>query len=112
MSDRVVVSGLKVFGHHGVDAEERRAGQYFLIDVECELDLSKAAVSDDIVDTLDYAELIAIVTRTVTETQFNLIESVAGRLVETVLKDARVEGVSVRVSKPSLGAGVELRRRR
>ncbi|MEO7804483.1 MAG: dihydroneopterin aldolase [Actinomycetota bacterium] len=112
MSDRIFISNLKVFGHHGVTAEEKRAGQYFIIDVECDLDLSGAVESDDLGDTLDYAQLIETVTRVVEDEEFNLIEALAGRLVEVVLRDTRVEETTVRIAKSAVGAGVELRRHR
>lgn len=112
MSDRIFIKDLRVFGHHGVTAEEKRAGQHFVIDVECSLDLSKAAATDDLADTVDYGRLVGAVTRIVTEESFDLLEALAGRVVDEAFKDPRIEKVVVRISKPAVNAGVELSRRR
>ncbi|MCL2780638.1 MAG: dihydroneopterin aldolase, partial [Actinomycetia bacterium] len=48
MSDRIVLTGLRVHGHHGVHGFERRAGQDFVIDVVLELDTAPAAATDDL----------------------------------------------------------------
>ena len=48
MTDRIALTGLRVRGHHGVLATERRAGQDFVVDVSLDLDLAPAASSDDV----------------------------------------------------------------
>ena len=57
MTDRIELRGLTVRGHHGVFPEERRDGQDFVVDITVWLDLSAAAASDDLADTLDYGTL-------------------------------------------------------
>ena len=57
MADVIALTGLRVFGHHGVFDFERREGQDFVVDVELELDTSPAAASDDVTDTVHYGEL-------------------------------------------------------
>jgi dihydroneopterin aldolase len=109
MADLISIKGLRVFGRHGVEPSEREYGQDFLIDLECELDMSEAARTDLIENTVDYAVLIDVVKRIVeTETYF-LLEALARRLIEAVLAKPRVESVSVAISKPEVAAqtGVE-----
>ena len=43
MADRITLTGLAVFGHHGVFDHEKRDGQDFLVDITLWLDLSAAA---------------------------------------------------------------------
>ena len=57
MNGRITLTGLRARGYHGVYDFERAAGQDFVVDVRLELDLGKAAVSDDVADTVHYGEL-------------------------------------------------------
>ena len=57
MSDRITLTGLRVFGRHGVFEHEKRDGQEFVVDVTAWLDLGPAAASDDLTKTLHYGEL-------------------------------------------------------
>ena len=52
-TDRISVRGIEVFGHHGVLPEERENGQLFIIDLEIRTDVSNAAATDDLEETID-----------------------------------------------------------
>lgn len=106
--DRIEISGLRVFGHHGVFPEERQRGQDFVVDLQVECDLSAAAASDDLADTVDYDALSRRVAEEVAGTQFLLIEALAGHLVELVLAEPGVNAVELRVSKPQVAMSLEL----
>jgi 7,8-dihydroneopterin aldolase/epimerase/oxygenase len=99
-ADRMVLHGLRVRGHHGVYDHERRDGQDFVVDVTAWLDLAPAAASDDLADTLDYGALARRVAAIVGGPPANLIETVAGRIADEVLTDARVTAVDVVLHKP------------
>jgi dihydroneopterin aldolase len=98
--DRIVLRGLRVRGHHGVYDHERRDGQDFVVDVTVWLDLATAGDSDDLADTLDYGALARRVAAIVAGPPANLIETVAVRVAEEVLTDARVAAVEVTLHKP------------
>lgn len=100
MGDRIVLRGLRAFGHHGVLAHEQQYGQTFVIDVELELDLSAAGASDALVDTVDYGSLSSDLAGVVSGERYDLIERLAARLAEVCLADARVDAVTVTVHKP------------
>ncbi len=55
--DRISVTGIEVFAHHGVLPHERELGQRFVVDLALELDLAPAAASDDVADTVHYGDL-------------------------------------------------------
>ncbi|HNV40046.1 MAG: dihydroneopterin aldolase, partial [Dermatophilaceae bacterium] len=57
MSDRIVLSGVRGRGFHGVFEHERREGQEFVVDVALTVDLAAAGASDDLVDTVNYGEI-------------------------------------------------------
>lgn len=100
MTDRIELRGLRVRGHHGVFAEERREGQDFVVDVTVWIDLAPAAASDDLADTLDYGALARRAADIVAGEPYDLIETVAGRIAEDVLGDERVHAVEVTLHKP------------
>ncbi|MEV8513403.1 dihydroneopterin aldolase [Dactylosporangium sp. NPDC051484] len=99
-TDRIALSGLKVRGHHGVFDFERRQGQDFVVDVVLELDLRPAAASDDVADTVHYGELAERLAAVVSGEPVNLIETLAERLADVCLADARVGAATVTVHKP------------
>ena len=97
---RVELRGLEVFGYHGVDEEERRAGQPFLYDVL--LDVSDAALSDQIEDAVDYRQVAARVREVSDSRSFNLLEALAAAVADAVAESFPVERVRVRVRKPNV----------
>ncbi|MGB3731675.1 dihydroneopterin aldolase [Microbacterium sp.] len=98
--DEIVLTGLTVFGHHGVFDFERRDGQEFTIDLRLMLPLSRPAASDDVLDTVHYGELADKVAAIVAGEPVNLIEKLAERIADAVLEDERVQLVTVTVHKP------------
>jgi dihydroneopterin aldolase len=98
--DEIVLTGLTVFGHHGVFDFERRDGQEFTIDLRLMLPLSRPAASDDVLDTVHYGELADKVAAIVAGEPVNLIEKLAERIADAVLEDERVQSVTVTVHKP------------
>lgn len=100
VSDEIALTGLRVFGRHGVYDEERRVGQDFVIDLVLRLDTRPAAASDDVADTVHYGELAEQVARIVAGDPVDLLETLADRIARQVLTDARVDTVRVTVHKP------------
>jgi dihydroneopterin aldolase len=98
--DRIALRGLRVRGHHGVFDHERRDGQDFVVDVTAWLDLAAAAASDALADTLDYGALARRVAAVVGGPPADLVETVAARVADEVLTDARVTAVEVTLHKP------------
>jgi 7,8-dihydroneopterin aldolase/epimerase/oxygenase len=101
MTDRITLTGLRVRGRHGVFEHERRDGQDFLVDATVWLDVSRAAASDDLNDTVHYGELAEMAAAIIAGPPCNLIESVAGKIADQVISDARVQAVEITVHKPS-----------
>ena len=104
--DVIEIHGLRVFAHHGVLEHERRDGQVFVIDLAVEADLSAAARSDALGDTIHYGELAERVAQAATQRRFDLIEALAAHLAEVAMEDERVHAATVRVRKP--GAPIPL----
>jgi 2-amino-4-hydroxy-6-hydroxymethyldihydropteridine diphosphokinase/dihydroneopterin aldolase len=100
MTDRLAVTGIECYGHHGVFDFERREGQVFIVDLVLGVDTASAAASDDLRDTVDYGSLVAKVKANVERDPVDLIETLAQRIADVCLLDARVEWARVTVHKP------------
>jgi dihydroneopterin aldolase len=98
--DLISLTGLRVYGRHGVLPEERRDGQDFVVDVELTVDTRAAAASDDLAETVDYAALADRLAAVVAGDPVNLIETLAARLADVCLADDRVISAQVTVRKP------------
>lgn len=107
MRDRIALTGLRARGNHGVYESERAAGQEFVVDAVLELDLSAAAASDRVGDTVDYGGLAGRLVAVVTGPPVDLIETLAARLIEVCLADERVAAATVTVHKPQAPIGHE-----
>lgn len=115
----IFIQGLEVYGHHGVVHEEMVLGQRLLYDIRLTVEDCRAALSDDMTDTIDYTEVLDVVVEVATTNSFALLERLARATAETILKKFPVDEVWVEVTKPhppvacslaSVGAAVELRR--
>ena len=100
MTDRIALTGLKARGRHGVYDFERVQGQDFVVDAVLELDLSAAAESDEVANTVHYGELADRLIAIVTGEPVRLIETLANRLAAACLTDPRVAAVELTVHKP------------
>ena len=101
MSDQIFLTGIAAFGYHGLLDHERQNGQDFFVDVALTVDLSAASKSDEIQDTVNYAEITNLVVKHITTDPVNLIEKLAGRIADQILEDhVKVSLVTVIVHKP------------
>ncbi|WP_420121431.1 dihydroneopterin aldolase [Nakamurella sp.] len=101
MADRITLTGLELFGHHGVFPEEKRDGQRFVVDLTVWLDLTAAAGSDDLSATVHYGELAELAAGIVTGPPRDLIETVAARIADEIMARYPVHAVEVTVHKPA-----------
>ncbi len=100
MSDVISVTGLKLWGYHGVHDHEKNTGQWFLIDLCVEVDTTQAASTDDVSQTLNYSQLIDQVADVVTGEALDLIETLAARIIQTIWQFPGARQATVSVHKP------------
>ena len=93
----VELSGVEIFGRHGVLDEERRDGQTYLYDVR--LECSDSALSDRIEDAVDYRAVVARIQEVSDSRSFQLIEALAAAVADALIAGFPVAHVSVRVRK-------------
>ena len=97
--DRILISGLRELGVHGVLPEEQVRPQPFEVDIELRVDVAAAGESDELEDTVDYGAVCEAVSRIVSSEQYRLLERLASRIAEVCRSDPRVVGVVVEVRK-------------
>ena len=98
--DRILLSGVRCSVRIGVTSEERQRPQECLVDVELERDLSHAARTDDVHDTLDYSRVFDLIQRVSQEREYALLERFAGRIEEELRTDPDSKSLRIRVKKP------------
>lgn len=97
--DKILLPQIDVIACHGAEQWEQSTPQPFRISVELELDLSPAAESDQLADTIHYGELYAAIIQLAESERFALIETLADAVARLCLADGRVEAVRVAVEK-------------
>src|SRR5699024_9228001 len=107
--DRIEVTGIRAWAHHGVLAEETRLGQQFLADVTLHLSTAPAGRADALARTVNYAEVAHAVREELTAGPYALVETLAERIAERILTDTGhplVRRVGIRVHKPAAPVGL------
>lgn len=101
MTDQIFVHGLVVHAHHGVGEDERRIGQQFMLDLLLDVELSAAAASDKLADTISYADLTEVASGAFRNQRYQLVEAAGGAVADAVLAHfPRVQKLTVTVHKP------------
>ena len=98
--DCIRIKSLKVKARHGVYEFERKKDGTFELDIELYLSLEKSGQSDKLEHTIDYDNIVYIVTKAFTEKNYNLVEAAAESVCEKLLGALKVAKVIVRVRKP------------
>lgn len=110
MTDLIEVTGIRATGFHGVFPQEKRDGQEFVVDVALEAELGAAGESDDLADTVSYADVAAQVMARIEGPSFDLIERLASVIAADVLAAEHcsriIDAVTVTVHKPQAPVGV------
>jgi dihydroneopterin aldolase len=101
MTDRIFIKGLSLHAYHGVLAYEGKVGQSFSIDLTLEIDLSSAARSDKVMDTVSYDKVAECASKAFSAKPYKLIEAAAGSVADAVLAEfPRVLSIEVTIHKP------------
>lgn len=118
--DRMQLKRMVFYGYHGVYPEENKLGQKYFVDLDMRMDLGRAARSDDVNDTVNYADIHALVKGIVEGPPVKLIETLTENIASAVLGTyTSIIKATVSVTKPNPpfditfdGVTVELRRQR
>jgi 7,8-dihydroneopterin aldolase/epimerase/oxygenase len=99
MADKLLLEDVRFYGQHGLTRAEQVVGAWFSVDVELAVDLTSAMVSDEVSTTIDYGLVARRIVEIGTKNRVNLIERLAGMIVEAMLREFPAQQVRVRVRK-------------
>ena len=98
--DSIRIKNLKIPARHGVYEFEKEKEGTFELDIELYLPLFKAGESDRLEDTINYEDIISVVTKAFTDKQYALVEAAAHSVCDRLLNDFKIDKITVRVRKP------------
>tara|TARA_R110002167_G_scaffold62341_11_gene176063 strand:- start:1439 stop:1816 length:378 start_codon:yes stop_codon:yes gene_type:complete len=106
--DKIHIEGLEVFALIGVYDWEREHQQRLIVDVELCADLSMAAQTDNVDNTLNYAQIAQGIKDFAAKSQFKLIEALASHMVDWLLQSfPMLKKVRLKLSKPDILANAK-----
>lgn len=98
--DKIILSGVPLKCRIGVSDEERSRSQEIVVDLEIDVDTQRAALTDHIADTVNYSRVLDALEEIASESELRLIEALASRMAERVLKFPLATSVVLRLRKP------------
>ncbi|NNC24045.1 dihydroneopterin aldolase [Salinisphaera sp. USBA-960] len=102
--DTVFIRGLEVAAIIGIHDAERHMPQRLRIDLALNYDTRAAAASDVVADTLDYQQISSDLQAFVESTRYQLVETLANRIAEKLLRDHSIEALTLTLTKPDVMA--------
>jgi dihydroneopterin aldolase len=114
LRDSIFVRDYVIDCNIGVYAEEKGVTQKVRLTVHAYLATSVRSSRDEMVEVPSYTDIIDAITHVSSKGHINLVETLAERICETLLKDRRIDAVSVVIEKLERGPvrGVEVHRSR
>ena len=114
----IYLRDVRFYAYHGVLPQEGRVGGWYTVNLRVACDLSRAAETDDVNDTVSYAALYELLKREMA-IRSNLLEHVAGRILKAIGQEfPQVKGIDLSITKDNppmgadcQGAGIEVKMR-
>lgn len=100
--DKIFIQGLALHALIGVYDFERVEKQRIILDLELEADLTKAAVSDDVNDTLDYGKLALRLEEVANQSSYKLLEALANEMLQVIFNEFKPKHVRLVMHKPDI----------
>ncbi|NAW50842.1 dihydroneopterin aldolase [Elizabethkingia argentiflava] len=99
MNSKIILEDIKIYAYHGVLPEERVLGTFYLVSAEIQADLWEASESDRLEDTINYAEVNAIIHQEM-KIPSQLLEHVLGRMIRSIAeKFTQISFIKIRLTK-------------
>ena len=105
----ILLKEIRCYAYHGVAPQENLIGNEYIIDLKLKVDISKAAQTDEVADTVNYAEVNQVIMAEMAVPS-KLLEHVGGRIIEKLFQQfPALEEIELHLSKrnPPMGADVE-----
>ncbi len=110
MDSYIFLDNLRFFAHHGIGAQETLVGNEFIVNIRLKADITRAMLTDDVADTISYAEVYEAV-KAEMEIPSKLLEHVAGRIVRRLFQEfPTIKQIELKLAKrnPPMGADIEV----
>lgn len=102
MKTKLFITELEVFAYHGLFSEENKLGQKFIFDIECDVEYKDALISDEMTDSVSYADIADVVVKVATDNTFNLLERLAGEIVKNIFENfSKITAINLKINKPA-----------
>ncbi len=105
----ILLPQMRFYAYHGVLPQEQQVGAYFYVNLEIRTDVTHAFETDELKDTISYADIHEAV-REEMAVSSRLLEHVAGRIAHRLYRDfPTIEGLKIELYKqnPPMGADCE-----
>lgn len=105
--DIIYLRELRIETVIGLFPWEKATKQLVIFDIELAIDNQKAAQHDNIEDTVDYKLLTKRVKSFVTQSKFNLVETMAEKVAELIMQEFHVPWIKLTLNKKWALRGVQ-----
>ena len=95
----IKINEIQLFGYHGLYEEEKENGQNFIISLTIDIDYMDK--NDKIENTVDYTKIINEVKDTFNQKRYNLIESLAVKISDNLIKNKKIKSLDISIKKES-----------
>mgnify|MGYP000865803069 CR=1 FL=1 len=105
----IFLKDVSFYAYHGVAPQETKIGNEFVINLKLKTDISRAAETDEVADTVSYADVHAALKEEMAIPS-KLLEHVCGRICRRLLKEfPAIEEIEMSLAKrnPPMGADIE-----
>ena len=105
----ITLNNLHYYAYHGVAAQENRIGNEYTVNLRLKVDIRRAAETDEVEHTVNYAEVYEVV-KSEMAVPSRLLEHVCARISKALLQHfPMIEEIEISLSKrnPPMGADIE-----
>ena len=105
----IFLENVRFYSYHGVAPQETAIGNEFIINLRLKTDFGKATETDEVEDTVSYADIYAALKEEM-ELPSKLLEHVCGRIVKRLSRDFRkIREIEIKLAKrnPPMGADID-----
>lgn len=106
----IEIEGMEFYAYHGHFIEEQVVGNKFILNISIETDCSKAGISDNLQDALDYQQVYLLIKKEMMEHKSYLLENICTRILDRLyLEFNNIGKATIKVSKinPPMGGQIK-----
>lgn len=105
---QISLNKVRIYAYHGVLPQEKKVGGWYNVSVTIDYDFSKAIISDNVEDTIDYSAVLGVIKNEMSVPS-KLLENLAGRIGKALFStfpDIEALEISVEKENPPMGSDI------